>query len=78
VVITGVSAIPEAGIILTEPNEPERNNVVGYQEIIAIDELLANEEQDITLVNEVTSENNNVSVLTRFESFLLKYFLLEK
>jgi hypothetical protein len=26
----------------------------------AIDELLANEEQDITLVNEVTSENNNV------------------
>jgi hypothetical protein len=44
----------------------------------AIDELLANEEQDITLVNEVTSENNNVSVLTRFESFLLKYFLLEK
>jgi RNA processing factor Prp31 len=44
----------------------------------AIDELLANEEQYITLVNEVTSENNNVSVLTRFESFLLKYFLLEK
>ncbi|CAH1379898.1 hypothetical protein MTP99_003742 [Tenebrio molitor] len=66
VVITGVSTIPEAGIILTEPTEPERNNVVDetdpniYQEIIAIDELLANEEQDITLVNEVTSENNNV------------------
>jgi hypothetical protein len=43
VVITGVSTIPEAGIILTEPNEPERNNVVGYQEIIVSIYLLENE-----------------------------------
>jgi hypothetical protein len=48
VVITGVSAIPEAGIILTEPNEPERNNVVDeadpniYQEIIVSIYLLEN------------------------------------
>jgi hypothetical protein len=49
VVITGVSAIPEAGIILTEPNEPERNNVVDEadpnidQEIIVSIYLLENE-----------------------------------
>jgi hypothetical protein len=49
VVITGVSTIPEAGIILTEPNEPERNNVVDeadpniYQEIIVSIYLLENE-----------------------------------
>jgi hypothetical protein len=48
VVITGVSAIPEAGIILTEPNEPERNNVVDEadpnidQEIIVSIYLLEN------------------------------------
>jgi hypothetical protein len=36
----------------------------------ATDELLANEEeQDVTLVNEVTIENNNVSVLTRLNHF---------
>jgi hypothetical protein len=49
VVITGVSTIPEAGIILTEPTEPERNNVVDetdpniYQEIIVSIYLLENE-----------------------------------
>jgi hypothetical protein len=36
----------------------------------ATDELLANEEeQDVTLVNEVTIENNNVSVLIRLNHF---------
>jgi hypothetical protein len=49
VVITGVSAFTEAEIILTEPNEPERNNVVDEadpnidQEIIVSIYLLENE-----------------------------------
>jgi hypothetical protein len=42
----------------------------------AIDELLANEEQDITLVNEVTSENNNKSesgtIIINVSNFLIQ------